>query len=765
MRPGVRPAIVRYGYAVLVVVALAAALALRSFDLEGFLFVIAVPVAVWLGGRGPGVLAVLLSVVVLHYVFIAPADTGAVLPSYAYFVVFSVLSVLVTVLSESRHRAEQSLVQARDELEAKVQERTAELERSNRRLRDEVTERKRVEEELRRNEAVLMEGQRLSHTGSWILQTSTGTLRWSPEHFRIMGYDPTTPEPSLDVILGRVHPEDRQRVQQLLDSALRNEADLDIESRIVRPDGTIRHVVSVAHPIVDESGRLVEMIGTIADVTERRAAEQEIRKQADLLSLAHDAVIVREHDGRITFWNRGAEATYGWTAKEALGQVSHELLRTTFPVPMEEIDAITRQQGRWDGELVHVRRDGATIVVASRWSLQRDERGAPIAILEINRDVTDRKRAEEALQASERELRLLVDTFPGMVSVAGANGAHEYSNRRVSDFLGKELRTVGYRYDIHPDDLAAVANNWVRCTETGEAMDITYRLRRFDGVYRWITTRVEPLRDAQGNIVRWYSLLIDVDDQKTAEEALRTSRAELEHVTRVTTLGEVTASLAHEVNQPLAAIANNANACLGLLPSGAHGLDEVRAALGDIVSDAERASAVIQRVRALAKRSLSERTAVKLGDVVADVVALAASESEARRVTIRAHVPADLPVVSGDRVQLQQVLLNLVVNGMDAMSSVDGVERLLEIRGRPDTHDGTSVAIISVRDRGIGLDAVQMERLFETFYTTKPHGMGMGLAISRSIIEAHGGRLWAAPNQGPGATFSFDLPATAASAS
>jgi C4-dicarboxylate-specific signal transduction histidine kinase len=249
-----------------------------------------------------------------------------------------------------------------------------------------------------------------------------------------------------------------------------------------------------------------------------------------------------------------------------------------------------------------------------------------------------------------------------------------------------------------------------------------------------------------------------------ASEALRQAQAQLEHVTRVTTLGEVTGSLAHELNQPLAAIVNNANACLGLLPGGRN-LGEVRAALSDIVNDGSRASAIIERVRRLAKRSGPEKVPLRLGDVVDDVIALAAAESATRQVTIRTEVASDLPLVLGDRVQLQQVLLNLFVNGMDAMSGVTDGERLLEIRGRPDTEDGSPVAVISVRDHGIGLEAGQAESVFEAFYTTKAHGMGMGLAISRSIIKGHGGRLWAESNQGPGVTFSFRLPAAAPAAS
>jgi C4-dicarboxylate-specific signal transduction histidine kinase len=256
----------------------------------------------------------------------------------------------------------------------------------------------------------------------------------------------------------------------------------------------------------------------------------------------------------------------------------------------------------------------------------------------------------------------------------------------------------------------------------------------------------------------------DLTERVLAAEALREVQARLEHVTRVTTLGEVTASLGHELNQPLAAIANNANACLALLPADFSDPDDLRGALADIVSDADRASAIIERVRALAKPSLPERVPVRLRDVVDDVLALVAADSNARRVALRSDIPAELPVVVGDRVQLQQVLLNLIVNGMDAMSTVKASARRIEIRGQPDVQEGHPAVRISVQDRGIGLPPEQADRFFEAFYTTKPHGMGLGLKISRSIIEAHGGQLWAEPNHGPGMTFSFRLPAAPAAA-
>ena len=241
-------------------------------------------------------------------------------------------------------------------------------------------------------------------------------------------------------------------------------------------------------------------------------------------------------------------------------------------------------------------------------------------------------------------------------------------------------------------------------------------------------------------------------------------------MTRLTTMGELTASIAHEVNQPLTAVVNNANACISLLDStpkrpgeggqsGASNLEEVREALTEIIDDADRAGAVIRRVRQLAKRAPIEKSVLDLRDVVTDVLALARYESATRRVSILSDLSQDLPSVSADRVQLQQVLLNLLMNGMDAMNTVEESKRVLIINGRRETRIGMPGALLGVQDAGTGFKPTEIDRVFEAFYTTKPHGLGMGLTICRSIIEAHGGRLWAEPNQGPGATFLFTLPA------
>lgn len=296
---------------------------------------------------------------------------------------------------------------------------------------------------------------------------------------------------------------------------------------------------------------------------------------------------------------------------------------------------------------------------------------------------------------------------------------------------------------------------------TGAALVIAL----FSGSQRSAAESLRQARDELAEKVKELSRLnkalqAEMNERKHAEEALVKAQSELAHMTRLTTIGELTASIAHEVNQPLAAIMNNGNACLTLLPNGDPHVEDLRAALTEIVDDAERAGAVINRVRQLAKKAPFEKTRLRLMDVVTEVLTLARFESLARGVAIRTELAADLPLVAGDRVQLQQVLLNLVVNGMDAMAKIEQNRRVLIIASRPKEEDGNLAVLIAVRDCGVGFKAGESSRLFEPFYTTKSNGLGMGLAISRSIIEAHGGRLWAESNNGPGATFSFSLPAS-----
>jgi len=387
---------------------------------------------------------------------------------------------------------------------------------------------------------------------------------------------------------------------------------------------------------------LITFLGTALVITslmaKGRKSFEVLREQASLLNLTHDTVFVRDTSDVITYWNRGAEERYGWKREEAVGKISHQLMQTIFPAPLEEINAELLRTGRWDGELVHTARDGTQVIVASRWSLQRDKQGLPAAILETNNNITEQKRAEEAL---------------------------------------------------------------------------------------------------------------------------RQAQAELAHVTRVTTLGELAASIAHEVNQPLSGIITNSNACIRWLAGDSPNLDEAREAIRRILRDGNRASDVISRIRALVSKTDTEKSRLDVNAAIQEVAALAQGEVGRNKVALRTELAHDLPPVLGDRVQLQQVILNLVMNGVEAMASVADRPRELLIYSH---QDGSDKILVAVRDSGTELHSENLDRFFEPFFSTKPKGMGMGLAISRSIIESHGGRLWAVPNDGPGVTFAFALPVESASA-
>ena len=364
-----------------------------------------------------------------------------------------------------------------------------------------------------------------------------------------------------------------------------------------------------------------------------RQANETLRERANLLDLTHDTVFVRDMNDIITFWNKGAEERYGWSREEAVGKVSHEIVGTVFPGPLSDINAELTRTGRWEGELIHARRDGTQLVTASRWALQRDEQGNPVAVLETNNDITERKRAEEALQKVQTELT---------------------------------------------------------------------------------------------------------------------------HVTRVMTLGELTASIAHEVNQPLSAIVTNGNACLRWLGGAQPNFGEARLAVGRIIKDSYRASEVISRIRTLVKKTPPRNDWVDLNDVIHEVFALAQSEARRNHVYMKLQLGSDLPGVFGDRVQLQQVILNLIINGLEAIAKAKEGPRELSVRS---TLDSSGNLLVSVSDSGEGLSDGNLDHVFDAFFTTKPDGMGMGLAISRTIIESHGGRIWATPNSPRGAVFQFTIPA------
>jgi PAS domain S-box-containing protein len=373
------------------------------------------------------------------------------------------------------------------------------------------------------------------------------------------------------------------------------------------------------------------------------------------------------------------------------------------------------------------------------------------------------KQALDDVRASEDRLRNLIDAVPGFVWSTWPDGRVDFLNQRWSDYTGMptdEARGFGWTHAVHPDDAEGLATYWHGLLAAGRAGEYEARLRRHDGVYRWFLIRAVPQHDADGNTVRWHGANTDIEDRKQAEEALGRVRSELNHVARVASLGALTASIAHEVNQPLAGIITNASTCLRMLAADPPNVDGARETARRTIRDGNRASEVIQRLRALFARRPFSAERVDLNEAAKEVMAMLLGELQRQQVVVHAVYSPRPAWVTGDRVQLQQVIVNLVLNAADAMQAVEGRRRQLRIATR---HDPSGTVQIEVRDSGTGLGGEPPERFFQAFYTTKSAGMGIGLSVSRSIIESHGGQLWARDNADHGATFGFILPAGDAS--
>ena len=371
----------------------------------------------------------------------------------------------------------------------------------------------------------------------------------------------------------------------------------------------------------------------------------------------------------------------------------------------------------------------------------------------------ERKHAEDKLRRSESYLvegERLSHTGSWALNISSGEVFWSQENYRIfrldsGTALNRDLLTHFH----HPEDRLFVKQTIDTAICEGRDFEMDSRIVLPNGSVKHVHTVGHPVFNESGELTEFIGVVMDTTERKRSEEALREAQAELARVARATTMGELTASIAHEVIQPLAAVVANANACLRWLAAETPDLDEARAAAQRIVRDGNRASDVIARIRGFLKKG--EPVTVQLGvnEVVREIIMLTQGEVLRRDASLLTELADGLPAVSADRVQLQQLLLNLMMNALDAMSAVTDRPRVLRIR----TSTCESAAIlVAFRDSGVGLNPEQMERLFEAFYTTKPEGMGMGLSISRSIVEMHGGRLWATPNDGPGATFQFTLP-------
>ena len=397
---------------------------------------------------------------------------------------------------------------------------------------------------------------------------------------------------------------------------------------IISPPAAAPQIVGLSNMVL----AVMAMALTAFLAVRYQAAVEAVREQAKLLDLTHDCIIEGDMNNVISYWNRSAEALFGWTAAEAVGKISYQLLSATFPIPLDAVMTELLSTDRWEGDVVRRKRDGTSVIQACRWSLKRDERGQPVGIVETSNDITARRQAQEAL------------------------------------------------------------------------------------------------RDTQEDLAR---------------------------VNRVMLLSELTSSIAHEVKQPLSAISTSVGAATRWLITVPPHLDEANAALERIARDCQRASEIISRVSALAKKEVPHKDQLDINATIREVIAMTDDVLQRNHVVLRTGLLSGLPVVTADRVQVQQVILNLITNAVEAMKGEAEDRRELTVNSGWD--DETDL-FVEVKDSGTGLDPAHIDQLFESFHTTKSGGMGLGLAISRSIVKAHDGRIWAAPNQPCGAVFRFTLP-------
>jgi PAS domain S-box-containing protein len=573
-----------------------------------------------------------------------------------------------------------------------------------------------------------------------------------------------------------VHPDDAAAFADTLGLCLQTGEPFAMRYRLRRADGVYRWMSSRAEAMRDQDGCVIQWYGLCHDIDDQMQVEEALRQSKQQLEETMDAVPIRI-----------------WSATSAGGPVYfnkryRDHLRSVVPHLM---DAEEPRIDRLLQELVHpedapevmralqnTSETGGAGVMRFRWrekdgvyrwaecrvEPRRDQSGAIVQWYGVSLDIDDEVRAQETLRNREQELSLLVDMVPSNLWRLTPDGETTLANRHMAEFLGMDLADksrleVVFDTIFHPDDAEEVNEVLGRCLVTGERFSMKYRLRRADGVYRWMSGRAEPMRDETGRIVQWFGLCHDIDDQVHAEEALRRASDKLARATQAASLAELSASIAHEVNQPLAAIVANSHACHRWLSADPPNLERAKITAERITRDANSAADVVSRIRALFRRTPHARSPEDVNRLIGEVCRLMADDIAVRGIRIKTALEPDLPPVALDRIQVQQVFVNLIRNGIEAMDAVSDGARALQIRSR---RDGPDAIRVEVRDAGTGFK--DPERVFEPFFTTKQDGMGMGLPICRSIIESHGGRLWTANSEPRGATVAFTLPLAAGEA-
>ncbi|MGO4482851.1 PAS domain S-box protein [Rhizobium pisi] len=570
-----------------------------------------------------------------------------------------------------------------------------------------------------------------------------------------------------------VHPDDAARLLETVHRSLASGDPFSIKYRMRRFDGAYRWVDGRAEPLRDQSGAIVQWYVISVDIDDEMRAQEALRNRERELSQLVDMVpslLWRlDPEGAPTFFNQRLIDFLGLdvveTEKPGKSRLSSIIETAVHPDDAESlVEALNHSLAtgeRFSKQYRLRRADGVYRWVNGSAEPLRDESGRIVQWYGLSHDIDDQLRVEEALRERERSLWKIVETLPAMIDCAAPDGEPIYRNPQLRDFLGYKLedldgtgksRLAGtLDAGVHPDDVAEVKARYAHSLATGEPYARKHRLRRFDGEYRWVETRAAPMRNAEGEIVQWNVICLDIDGEVRAQEELRLAQEGLARASQAASLAELSASIAHEVNQPLAAVVANSHACQRWLMAEPPNMERAQRTVERIIRDANSAADVVSRIRALFKQSADRRIQTTLSSIIAEVRGLMTDETWRRRVRIDVQVDGSLPFIAIDRIQIQQVLINLIRNGIDALDA-ETSDRVIEIHAQ----QVGNVVQTEIRDRGQGIEFP--EKMFEPFFTTKEKGMGMGLAICRSIVELHGGRLWAEKNEPRGATLIFTLP-------
>jgi PAS domain S-box-containing protein len=570
-----------------------------------------------------------------------------------------------------------------------------------------------------------------------------------------------------------VHPEDAVRLLETVRHSLVTGEPFSMKYRMRRADGAYRWVDGRAEPLRDQSGAIVQWYVISVDVDDEMRAQEALRERerefSQLVDMVPSLLWRLSPAGEPVFFSKRMIEFLGLDVgdydRPEMSGLSAAIAALTHPDDAARLTEALKHSfstGESFSQNYRLRRaDGVYRWMSGRAEPLRDEGGQIVQWYGLSHDIDDQLRIEEAVRERERSLWQLVETLPAMIDCAAPNGEPVYRNPQLRDFLGYKLEeldgTGKSRLDgtldagVHPDDVAGVKENYAHSLATGEPYARRHRLRRFDGEYRWVETRAAPMRNAEGTIVQWNVMCLDIDGEVRAEAKLRLAQDSLARASQAASLSELSASIAHEVNQPLAAVVANSHACQRWLLAAPPNIERAQRTVERIIRDANSAADVVSRIRALFKQSVDTRTFAGLSSVISEARNLMADEAARRRIRMDVKIETDLPLVAIDRVQVQQVLINLMRNGMEAMDAVAG-ERVLGIRVR----SRQDCIQTEISDRGPGIEFP--EKVFEPFFTTKEDGLGMGLAICRSIVESHGGRLWVEKNEPLGAKFIFTLP-------